>query len=119
MKLRETWAAYEGAWSETDPGKRAAVRRQTLDETFFYSDPSTQTESHSALSQYIEGLQRAIPGLSIVTTAFVEHHDTCLVSWTLQDGSNSAVTSGVTSGEFLSNGLLKKATVFYDPPQGA
>ena len=119
MALRETWAAYEGAWSETDPGKRAAVLRETLAETFSYSDPLAQTESHSALSQYIEGLQRTIPGLSIVTTSFAEHHDSCLVTWTLQDGDKNVVTSGVTCGEFLSDGLLKKATVFYDPPQGA
>lgn len=119
MALRETWAAYERAWSEIDPGKRAAVLRQTLDADFLYSDPLTQTESHSALSQYIDGLQRTIPGLSVVTTSFAEHHDTCLVTWTLQDGDRNAVTSGVTCGEFQSDGLLTKATVFYDPPQGA
>lgn len=116
MALRETWAAYEGAWNESDPGKRAAVLRRTLDETFIYSDPLMRTEGHGELSKYIGELQRTVPGLRILTTSFAEHHDSCLVGWTMQDGNGNALTNGVTCGELDGNGLLKRATVFYDPP---
>ncbi|WP_119275220.1 nuclear transport factor 2 family protein [Taklimakanibacter deserti] len=119
MALRETWAAYEEAWSESDPGRRATILRLTLDATFVYSDPVTRTESQDALSRYIGELQQTVPGLRIVTTSFAEHHDACLVGWTLQDGNSNAVARGVTCGERDGNGLLKKATVFYDLPHGS
>ncbi|MGE4249887.1 MAG: hypothetical protein AB7F09_10870 [Parvibaculaceae bacterium] len=115
MALRETWALYEGAWSESDPVTRAAILDGTLDEAFVYSDPSIRTDSPDALSHHIGELQRAIPGLRIVTTSFAAHHDACLVAWTLHNGSSVVVTSGVTCGEFLGNGRLKKATVFFTP----
>lgn len=115
MALRETWATYESAWSESDPGKRRALLRQTLDEAFIYCDPLTRTETHDALSTYIGELQRTIPGLSIVTTSFAEHHDACLVTWTLQDGNHAPVAKGMTCGEIHGNGRLRKATVFYGP----
>lgn len=119
MTLRETWATYEGAWSESDPGKRTAILAETLDADFHYSDPLTRTEGLSALSHHIGELQRAIPGLRIITRSFAEHHDSCLVAWTLHDGNNNAVTSGVTCGEFLGGGRIRKATVFYELPQSA
>lgn len=119
MALREIWAAYEGAWSESDPAMRAAILGRTLDENFVYSDPSTRTESRDALSRHIGELQRIIPGLRIVTTSFAEHHDACLVGWTLEDGNSNAVARGTTCGEHDGNGLLKKATVFYDLPHGS
>ena len=119
MALRATWAAYEGAWSEADPGRRAAILGRTLDENFVYSDPTTRTESRDALSRHIGELQRAIPGLRVVTTSFGEHHDACLVSWTLEDGNGNEVARGVTCGERDGNGFLRKATVFYDLPHGS
>jgi hypothetical protein len=50
----------------------------------------------------------------IVTSSFEQHHDACLVKWTMQDGHDKALAHGVTCGEADGNGLLKRATVFYD-----
>lgn len=116
MTLREIWSHYEGAWSESDPGKRDAILRKTLDEKFIYCDPLIRTESHDQLSGYIGELHKNVPGVRIVTNSFEQHHDACLVKWTMQDGDKNALVNGVTCGELDGNGCLTKATVFYDLP---
>lgn len=116
MAMREIWSAYEGAWNEVDAARRSAILRQTLDEKFIYCDPLIRTEGHDQLSGYIGELQKAVPGVRIVTASFEQHHDRCLVKWTMQDGHSNVLANGVTCGELDGNGLLKKATVFYDPP---
>src|SRR4051812_13587192 len=94
MSLRETWSAYEGAWSEADTKKRARILRQTLDAKFIYSDPLMRTEGHDELSGYIGELQKTVPGVRIVTSSFEQHHDACLVKWTMQDGHDKALAHG-------------------------
>ncbi len=116
MALRDIWADYEGAWAEIDPAKRAETLRRTLDGTFIYVDPQVRTEGHDQLSHYIGELQKTIPGMRVVTNSFVEHHESCLVNWTLEDGQNNAVAKGVTCGECAVDGLLTKASVFYGSP---
>jgi hypothetical protein len=116
MTLRDIWADYEGAWAETDPGKRAEALKRTLDGAFVYIDPNIRTEGHDQLSHYIGELQKTIPGLRIVTTGFAEHHESCLVNWTLEDGRATAIVTGVTCGERAASGLLGKASVFYGAP---
>lgn len=113
MTLRDIWADYEGAWAETDPGKRAETLRRTLDGTFVYIDPNIRAEGHDQLSDYIGELQKTIPGMRIVTNGFAEHHETCLINWTLEDGRRTAIATGVTCGERAASGLLGKASVFY------
>jgi hypothetical protein len=115
MALRDIWAEYEGAWAETDPGKRAETLGRTLDGTFVYVDPNIRTEGRDQLSHYIGELQKTIPGLRIVTNGFTEHHESCLVNWTLEDGQRIAIATGVTCGERAASGLLGKASVFYGP----
>ncbi len=113
MTLRDIWADYEGAWAETDPGKRAETLGRTLDGTFVYIDPNIRTEGHDQLSRYIGELQKTIPGLRVITNGFAEHHEACLVNWTLEDGQRHVIATGVTCGERAANGLLTKASVFY------
>ena len=113
MALRDIWADYEGAWAEADPGKRAETLRRTLDGAFVYVDPNIRTDGQDQLSHYIGELQKSIPGLRIVTNGFAEHHGSCLVNWTLEDGQRNAVVTGVTCGESTASGLLGKASVFY------
>lgn len=113
MTLRDIWAVYEGAWAEIDPGKRAEILRRTLDERFVYVDPQIRTEGHDQLSDYIGELQKTIPGMRIITNSFAEHHESCLVEWTMQDGNSTVLADGVTCGEGDAGGLLKKASVFY------
>ncbi len=115
MSLRDIWAAYEGAWNETDVGRRAQLLRQTLDEGFIYSDPLTMTVGHEPLSSYIGELQKSVPGVRIVTSSFEQHHDACLVKWTMQDGQSRTLGMGSTCAELGGSGRLKKATAFYDP----
>lgn len=115
MTLRDIWADYEGAWAETDPGKRGETLSRTLDGTFVYIDPNIRTQGHDQLSHYIGELQKTIPGLRIVTNGFAEHHEACLVNWTLEDGRRTAIATGVTCGERAASGLLGKASVFYGP----
>lgn len=119
MTLRDIWAVYEGAWAEADPGKRADILRRTLDERFVYVDPQIHTEGHNQLCDYIGELQKTIPGLCIITKTFAEHHDSCLVEWTLRDGNGTALADGVTFGEGDAGGLLKKVSVFYGAPGGS
>lgn len=116
MTLRDIWADYEGAWAETDPGKRAETLQRTLDGAFVYIDPNVRTDGHDQLSHYIGELQKSIPGLRVVTNSFAEHHEACLVNWTLEDGQRQAIATGVTCGERAANGLLTKASVFYGSP---
>lgn len=118
MALREIWADYEAAWAETDPGKRADTLSRTLDSAFVYVDPNIRTEGQDQLSQYIGELQKTIPGMRIVTNGFTEHHEACLVNWTLEDGQRSAIVTGVTCCERAANGLLGKASVFYGAASG-
>lgn len=116
MALRDIWSEYEGAWAETDPAKRAETLSRTLDGAFVYIDPHIHTEGHDELSHYIGELQKTIPGMRIVTASFAEHHDSCLVNWSLRDGQDNAVVTGVTCGECAASGLLIKASVFYGAP---
>lgn len=116
MPLREIWADYESAWAETDPNKRSDALRRTLEGTFVYVDPNIRTEGHEQLSHYIGELQKNIPGMRVITKSFAEHHGSCLVNWTLEDGQNNAVAAGVTCGESAANGLLLKVAVFYGSP---
>jgi hypothetical protein len=104
---------------------RASTARRTLDEELIYTDALMRTDGRDAPSHYIGELRRTILDLSIatnsnqVTMSFAQHYAACLVTWMLQDGNSNQVTIGVTCGEFQNNGLLKKATVFYDPPYSA
>lgn len=111
--MREIWLIYEGAWNEIDPGKRKAILEKTLGRQFVYSDPLMRTEGLDQLSDYIGQTQLSVPGMRIATEAFVQHHESCLVRWTMQDGSGKAVANGVTCGELDGEGLLRKATVFF------
>jgi hypothetical protein len=79
---------------------RASTARRTLDEELIYTDALMRTDGRDAPSHYIGELRRTILDLSIAT-------------------NSNQVTIGVTCGEFQNNGLLKKATVFYDPPYSA
>jgi len=119
MALRHVWSAYECAWSETDAERRDGIFSQTLDTSFIYSDPVIRTEGYGPLSDYIAQLQSKLPGMRIVTTSFEEHHDICLVKWTMQDGHRNALAQGVTCGEMIASGRLIKAAVFYDLPAQA
>jgi hypothetical protein len=98
---------------------RASTARRTLDEELIYTDALMRTDGRDAPSHYIGELRRTILDLSIATMSFAQHYAACLVTWMLQDGNSNQVTIGVTCGEFQNNGLLKKATVFYDPPYSA
>lgn len=116
MALRDIWADYAGAWAETDPAKRVETLRRTVHGGFVYIDPHIRTDGHDQLSHYIGALQKSIPGMRIVTDAFDEHHESCLVKWTMQDSHGKALAAGVTCGERAPEGLLAKASVFYGSP---
>lgn len=108
----ETWAI---AWSEPDEARRLDLLRQAAAPSCAYTDPNAEIEGHASISAYMAGFQQSAPGARFVNTAFMTHHDRCIVQWNMIDRDDKVLSPGVSAGTFDAQGRLAQMVGFFEP----
>ena len=106
----ETWAQ---AWSEPDEARRLGLLRQAAAPSCAYADPHAEIEGHASISTYMAGFQQSAPGARFVNTAFMTHHDRCIVQWNMVDRDDKVLSPGVSAGTFDAQGRLAQMVGFF------
>lgn len=114
---KNTWDTYTRSWSETDASKRLKMFERCLSPDCAYTDPLTQVTGYGALSGYISGLQKNIPGVKFVVTDFKNHHDQSLAHWNMTDAKGNILSQGASYGRYGADGRLMQMTGFFEPPK--
>jgi hypothetical protein len=81
-----------------------------------YADPLIQMGGYRALSGYMAELQKNVPGIKFVTTAFKTHHNTSLAHWNMVDGKDNLLAPGISFLNHSVDGRLVEMSGFFDPP---
>lgn len=94
------------AWSEPDEALRLGLLRQAASPSCAYADPNAELEGHASISAYMAGFQQSAPGARLVNTAFMTHHDRCILQWNMVDRNDKVLSPGVSAGTFDEQGRL-------------
>jgi hypothetical protein len=113
---KNMWEMYTSAWSEPDAAKRLELFEKSLSPHCDYADPLIQTGGYRALSGYMAELQKNVPGIKFVTTAFKTHHNRSLAHWNMVDGNGNLLAPGISFLNHSVDGRLVEMSGFFDPP---
>lgn len=116
---KNMWETYSLAWSEADETKRLELFEKSVSPHCDYSDPLIQMGGYRALSGYMAELQKRIPGIKFVTTAFKTHHNISLAHWNMVDGKGNLLVPGISFLNHSVDGRLVEMSGFFDPPGAA
>lgn len=116
---KKMWETYSLAWSELDEGKRLELFEKSVSPHCDYADPLIQMGGYRALSGYMAELQKNVPGIKFVTTAFKTHHDKSLAQWNMVDGNGNLLAPGISALTHSVDGRLVEMSGFFDPPGAA
>lgn len=108
------WQRYARIWS-ADPAARAAELDACLHEDCSYCDPTGLIEGRGALSDYMEGFRRSVPGAQFRILTVAEHHGRTLSAWALHGADGAVLQTGRSFATRDEDGRLRHITGFFDP----
>lgn len=111
MTPETLWQRYAAIWSLVDEA-RAGELAACLADDASYCDPNGLVEGRAALSAYMAGFQRSVPGAAFHIHAVQHHHARTLAHWTLIGADGSTLQSGTSFGLLAADGRLRAITGF-------
>jgi hypothetical protein len=112
MTPEALWIRYAAIWSLGAEARTAELAACLADDAT-YCDPNGLIEGPSALSTYMGGFQRSVPGGAFRIRAVLNHHDRTLAHWTLHAPDGSALQTGTSFGLLSQDGRLRTITGFF------
>jgi len=111
---KQRWEMFNQAWSEPDSERRMELLIDTLNEHYVYSDQHASINGYEALSNYMEGFQKSVPGAKFETLWFTALDYQCLAAWKLVATDGSVLKTGHGYGRYVNAHRLLIITYFLD-----
>ena len=80
-----------------------------------YTDPASVSRGHRELTAKMQATQRNFPGARFRNDKFAQHHGQAVSSWTMLDGTGSAIFTGTSYARYGDDGRLAQMTGFFEP----
>ncbi len=115
MTPEALWQRYAAIWS-LDAAKREAELAACLADDITYCDPNGVVAGRAALSAYMGGFQKSVPGGRFRIRAVLHHHDRTLAHWALHSPDGGVLQTGASFGALSEAGQLHAITGFFTAP---
>ena len=112
--------AYQAAWAERDPVKRAELLARCWDADAIFRDAMGYAEGRQDLADYIGAAQTFAPNLALERVGPLLHaHGHINYRWRIVAPDGSVVMTGNNVGELSPDGMFLNMTGFCDQPSPA
>jgi len=109
--------AYQAAWAERDPGKRAALLARCWDSGAIFRDAMGYAEGRDDLADYIGAAQSFAPNIAFERVGPLLHaHGHVNYRWRMVAPDGAVITTGNNVGELSPDGMFLSMTGFWEPP---
>lgn len=112
MTPEELWNRYSAIWSST-PEKRKTELEACLADNATYCDPNGPLAGRDALSDYMGGFQKSVPGGSFRILQVVAHNGRSLSRWALQGADGETMQLGASFATHDEAGRLRAISGFF------
>ncbi|MGO8918142.1 MAG: nuclear transport factor 2 family protein [Stellaceae bacterium] len=112
MTPEALWHRYSAIWS-LDAVDRDAELVACLADDATYCDPNGLLAGRAALSDYMGGFRRSVPGGKFRIRSVLHHHDRTLAHWALHGPDVGVLQTGTSFGALSEDGRLLAITGFF------
>src|SRR3981189_2133173 len=109
------WNTYQAAWSGVSDGERQQMLDDSVSPDCVYTDPASVSRGHRELAAKMQATQRTFPGARFRNDKFAQHHGQAVSSWTMLDGTGSAIFTGTSYARYGDDARLAQMTGFFEP----
>jgi uncharacterized protein YndB with AHSA1/START domain len=108
--------AYQAAWAERDPAKRAALLERCWDATAVFRDAMGYAEGREDLADYIGAAQSFAPTIAFERVGpLLRAHGHVSYRWRMVAPNGAVMMTGNNVGELSPDGMFLSMTGFWDP----
>jgi uncharacterized protein YndB with AHSA1/START domain len=109
--------AYQAAWAERDPDKRAKLIEQCWATDAIFRDAMGYAEGREELANYIGAAQRFAPDIAMERVGGLLHaHGFVNYKWKMVAPNGAVIMTGNNVGELSPDGLFLSMTGFWEQP---
>ncbi|GAB5468775.1 MAG: hypothetical protein Kilf2KO_18050 [Rhodospirillales bacterium] len=108
---------YMSVWQIMDSDKRLRLIETIWSAESSYQDPTAQVFGPAGLNAVVDGFHKAFPGHRLVLRGGIdEHHGKLRFHWSMLDGQDQLVITGVDFAEVDDRGKLQTIVGFFNKP---
>jgi hypothetical protein len=116
VDLTTVIGTYLAAWSEADPGRRAAPIERVWAADGRLIDPPMAGEGYDGIGEMAAALQSQFPGHYFRRASGIDtHHDVLRFAWELVSPDGTVTLAGLDVGELAADGRLRRISGFFGP----
>jgi hypothetical protein len=112
MDAETLWSRYAKIWS-SDPDRRESELQDCLADDATYCDPNGPLSARSALSDYMGGFQKSVPGGRFEIIQVVAHNGRSLARWALLGADDAILQLGASFALHDDQGRLQSISGFF------
>jgi predicted ester cyclase len=111
----QNWNTWQAAWTDLPAERRQTMIEHSIAPEVVYTDPNSVSRGYDEITVKMAEAQQNFPGCSFRQVKFRAHHDQAISEWTMLNGDNQPIFTGVSYAHFGSDDRLTSMIGFFEP----